>query len=222
MRHFWGWVWVCLGLSMVTRAAWAKEEEGYLPVHVCVRPPYLNMRVVLWSYYANTTDFIYTLPADYLTKWYKYPTYFYDPEAPPENTKQLPREEDRKRPCDPKPPPPEPPPKEPPKQEAPKQGGSGASGSSGHGGNDKKGEQKERAQSSPKAPPEAPTRASEEEAARHPRLPEHGVTTDWPNAVLPKQQAVLRTRREGDRVHNDAVAQVSRRFSGRSERGMLR
>jgi hypothetical protein len=105
MRHFWGWVWVCLALLLVTRVAGAKEEKGYLPVRVCVHPPYLKGEVILWTYYASDKEKIYLLTKDYATKRYPYPTFLYDPDAPPENTQQLPREEDRKLSCVPRPPP---------------------------------------------------------------------------------------------------------------------
>jgi hypothetical protein len=73
LRRFWGWIWVCLGLLRVTRVAAAKEEQGYLPVHVCVHPANVPKSVVLWTYYATDKQKIYLLSKDYATKRYPCP-----------------------------------------------------------------------------------------------------------------------------------------------------
>jgi hypothetical protein len=105
LRRFWGWSWVCLGLLLVTRVAAAKEEKGYLPVHVCVHPDNVPKFVLLWTYFASDKKSVYILTKDYATKRYPYPTFLYDPKAPPTNAKYFPREQDRNLPCEPPPPP---------------------------------------------------------------------------------------------------------------------
>ena len=190
MKHFWGWVGACLLVASFTAEARAANRD-FVPIPVCVRPPDVPPSVDVWSYSAGGQTLLHLTRRAFVQKSYGLLTYTFDPEAPPENTRQLP-DPYRQLPCDPKPPPPAP---EETKKSAPTPLAPSPAAAPGHA---KKVEAKKEEARSPLPPSSTRSeRAPEEESARHPRLPEHGVTTDWPSSVLPRT-TVLPFRRSND------------------------
>ena len=99
MKGLWGWVGVCwLVVSFATQA----RAEEWAPIPVCVRPRNVPRSVEVWSYWNEQTMLLHGRAA-FAEKSYLKPTFVYDPEAPPENTRALP-DPYKDRPCDPKPP----------------------------------------------------------------------------------------------------------------------
>jgi hypothetical protein len=173
MGRLWVWAWACLlvvGFATQARA----DDPGFLPLRVCVRPPEVPATVWAWGYPSGGPVLLLLrrkpwMRERFLETSHPFPIYIFDPDAPAANTKQLPIPY-RKLPCAPEPPAEN---KEVTEPFSPRPPAA------------PRAETKNEAKTPPPQPFVFPRKEPEPERELRPRLPNHGVTTDWPRTVLP-------------------------------------
>ena len=184
-RWFWG---VCLALWVLLGAARGARAGDFTEIHVCVRPPNVPAGVAAWAYTPGTASVILNRE-QFKKQAHGLTAYVFDPAAPEANNKLLPIPYNT-LPCPervlPVKPIEAPPPPDPKKSAAPKPSGDKPADA------EKEKAEKEKAKKAKdgeEEPPDLPKPIVYPQSPPRPQpeqhLPSNGVTTHWPNTVLP-------------------------------------
>lgn len=189
-KGHWGWLFAWLSCVLVLSIVGsARADDGAGAIRVCVRPGIVPAGVAAWVFTANADSVVLTIPrTDFKKQAGGLTVYVYDPFAPPESVKLLPRKFSSLV-CPPPPAPVKPPEpeakKDPPKAEDKKSATGGGTVTA----DPKKKDAKKKDEGDEPPPGTPPPIVYPQKGAPLPPLvpplPKGGVTEHWPHTLLP-------------------------------------